>query len=91
MVSLGNKCATKSERGLNGTRFKFMAIKTTGSVGEKATVGEQIKTIGKQMSLLHACIKMFVYNGGCSYQECVCIKLCKVTAHYASKHKKYFD
>ena len=69
----------KSERGLNGTRFKFKAIKTTGSDSETATVGEQIKTIGKQMCLLHACIKMFVYNGGCS---CVCT----VTAHYASKH-----
>ena len=44
-----------------------MAIKTTGSVGEKATVGEQIKTIGKQMWLLHACIKNVVYNGGCRY------------------------
>ena len=57
----------QSERGLNGTRFKFKAIKTTGSDSETATVGEQIKTIGKQMCLLHACIKMFVYNGGCSY------------------------
>ena len=67
MISLGNKCATKvrgdwMEQGSSSRQLKPQVV-----LVKTATVGEQIKTIGKQMCLLHACIKMFVYNGGCSY------------------------